>query len=77
MHLFYCYGIKIDSMFQTRLISLGLCMPKDCSAMDVKNMVSIPKEDSGFNYRSYSVINVRPVPGSYTLWSDSKFYILL
>lgn len=64
-------------MLQTRLISLGLCMPKDCSSTEVQNMVSVPKEDSESNYRSYSVLNVRPVPGTYTLWSDSKFQILL
>jgi len=34
-------------------------------------------EDTESNYRSYSVLNVRPVPGTYTLWSDSKFHILL
>ncbi|XP_001946627.2 nose resistant to fluoxetine protein 6 [Acyrthosiphon pisum] len=62
---------------RTRLISLGLCMPKDCSSTEVQNMVSVPKEDSESNYRSYSVLNVRPVPGTYTLWSDSKFQILL
>ncbi|KAL4142596.1 hypothetical protein QTP88_005026 [Uroleucon formosanum] len=62
---------------RTRLISLGLCMPKDCSSTEVQNMISVPKEDSGSNYRSYSVLNVRLVPGTYTLWSDSKFQILL
>lgn len=52
-------------------------MPKDCSATDVKNMVSIPKEESGSNYRSYNVLDVRPVPGTYTLWTDGKFHLLL
>lgn len=49
----------------------------DCSSTDVQNMVNVPKEDSGSNYRSYSVLNVREVPGTYSLWSDSKFQILL
>ncbi|XP_015376753.1 PREDICTED: uncharacterized protein LOC107171036 [Diuraphis noxia] len=62
---------------KTRLISLGLCMPKDCSSTDVQNMVSVPKEDNESNYRSYSVLNVRSVPGTYTLWSDGKFQLLL
>uniref|UniRef100_A0A2S2N858 Nose resistant to fluoxetine protein 6 n=1 Tax=Schizaphis graminum TaxID=13262 RepID=A0A2S2N858_SCHGA len=62
---------------RTRLISLGLCMPKYCSSTDVQNMVNVPKEDSESNYRSYSVLNVRVVPGTYSLWSDSKFQILL
>jgi len=52
-------------------------MPKDCSSTDVQNMVSVPQEDNESNYRSYSVLNVRSVPGTYTLWSDGKFQLLL
>ncbi|VVC32337.1 Hypothetical protein CINCED_3A005090 [Cinara cedri] len=62
---------------RTRMISLGLCMPKDCSPQDVQNMISVSKEFNQSSYRSYNVMNVRPVPGSYTLWSDGKFHLLI
>ncbi|XP_050521423.1 uncharacterized protein LOC126894428 [Daktulosphaira vitifoliae] len=62
---------------RTRIISLGLCMPKDCSPTDVQNMVNVPKEGTDQSYRHYNVVNVRPVPGTYSLWSDKKFYLLI
>ncbi|XP_050443463.1 nose resistant to fluoxetine protein 6-like [Adelges cooleyi] len=62
---------------KTRYISLGLCLPKDCSPIEVQNMVNMPKEGKESSHRSYSVIHVRPVPGSYSLWSDKKVYLLL
>lgn len=52
-------------------------MPKDCSTTDLQYMISIPKESNESNYRSFNVLNVRSVPGSYSLWADGKFRLLL
>lgn len=66
-------------MLQNRLLSIGLCLPKDCSVDDVKIML---EEDSihirsSNPKRAVKVISVRAVPGSYSLYKDKKLHLVL
>lgn len=74
LKLSICHGI-----LQNRLLSIGLCLPQECSVNDVKIML---EEDSNVirstnPKRAIRVISVRAVPGQYSLFRDKKLHLVL
>lgn len=71
--------LLIHDMSQNRLLSIGLCLPRDCSIEDVKMML---EEDSKLirsnnPKRAIKIISVRAVPGQYSLLKDKKLHLVL
>lgn len=64
---------------KTRLLSIGLCLPRDCSAEDIKTMlegdaaVLISQKPK----RSLIILSTRAVPGPYSIMADKKLHFLL
>ncbi|XP_075227242.1 nose resistant to fluoxetine protein 6-like [Lycorma delicatula] len=58
---------------KSREISLGVCLPASCKEQDVKILL---QPDNTPSEHSFQVIKVRPVPGDYSLWRDSKLHII-
>lgn len=61
------------------MLSIGLCLPKECTTNDIKIML---EEDSKIiktetPARNLTVLTVRAVPGSYSLYADKKLHLLL
>lgn len=61
-------------------LQLGQCLPVSCSIHDVHNILEQDPAsqvliDSGSS--NVKLLAVRTVPGSYGLWKDSRFHILL
>ncbi|KAL1505652.1 hypothetical protein ABEB36_005168 [Hypothenemus hampei] len=56
----------------TRLVHLGLCLPKSCSVADVRKLLS----EEVTQDKSATIVDVRTVPGNYSLLRDFKFQII-
>lgn len=64
------YDLKKNK--KTRQINLGQCLPKSCEVDDIRKLLAQEKSQA----TSLSVIDVRPIPGSYTIFKDVKFHII-
>ncbi|XP_063243090.1 nose resistant to fluoxetine protein 6-like [Bacillus rossius redtenbacheri] len=58
---------------QSRVVLLGVCLPRTCSSQDISSLLQSSGQDSS---RSLRVLQVRAVPGTYSLLADYKFHIL-
>ncbi|XP_060525522.1 nose resistant to fluoxetine protein 6-like [Cylas formicarius] len=56
----------------TRQLNLGQCLPKSCKISDVKTILIYEKSRAS----SVSIVNVRRVPGDYSLLTDVKVQIV-
>uniref|UniRef100_A0A8D8BCP9 Nose resistant to fluoxetine protein 6 n=1 Tax=Culex pipiens TaxID=7175 RepID=A0A8D8BCP9_CULPI len=76
---------------ETKLLHLGQCLPKSCSKEEVqcmlkedpnsillkhKDVCELKNSSSKTSCNLLDVINIRNVPGAYSLYEDTKFYIL-
>ncbi|KAH1027461.1 hypothetical protein HUJ05_000964 [Dendroctonus ponderosae] len=57
---------------QPRQIHLGLCLPKSCDIMDVRKLLL----EERTNAINTTIIDVRTVPGSYSIFKDYTFQIV-
>ncbi len=60
-------------------MTIGLCLPEDCSVADVKIMLEEDAKSAVMENpkRAVKVLNVRAVPGPYSLAMDKKLHLLL
>lgn len=73
------YKIPVQQKFQRLPLNVGQCLPKSCSLNDID---AILKQDPLFNVLTdntnssvkLNILNVRRVPGEYSLWTDYRFY---
>ncbi|CAH0559437.1 unnamed protein product [Brassicogethes aeneus] len=56
----------------TRQLNVGQCIPKSCDIAEIRTLLT---QEQNFG-ASLTVVGVRPVPGSYSLWTDTKVHIL-
>lgn len=62
---------------QKRVILLGLCLPMSCSNQDTSFILTSRLDTMAANGKgNMTVLNVRSVPGSYSLMRDTKFHAL-
>ncbi|XKL67399.1 hypothetical protein PGB90_002890 [Kerria lacca] len=62
-----------------RLLSIGLCLPKECSTTDIKMIL---EEDAKLfksinPSRLVNVLSVRAVPSEYSIFADKKLHLVL
>lgn len=74
---------------QERLFTVGQCLPKSCTTNDVNLILKLDQRLSSINQRKLvnnltelkssneiKIIEVRNIPGDYSLIMDHKFYML-
>lgn len=82
--------MRVSCSFQSSSILLGQCLPKSCTIDDISELLRSDPMLSLLNNSTLNVVatggtavsaltiaHVRPVPGSYNLWSDPKVFALL
>ncbi|XP_022900525.2 nose resistant to fluoxetine protein 6-like [Onthophagus taurus] len=73
---FYVIKVRININEEltpvTRQLNIGQCLPKSCKTSDVRSLLIQEKSRA----TSLSVVDVRPVPGDYSVLTDVTFYIL-
>lgn len=78
MHAFKCFPLVLlvlyllYILFQSRQINIGECLPKSCGVNGVRSILEKEKRSKAF----VEVVDVRKVPGDYSLLTDLKVIIM-
>lgn len=71
----------ISACFQPRKVSLGLCLPAECGAVqDVKQLMATMLQQTAPLQgapREIKIIAIKTLPGEYTFFGDTGFVLLL
>jgi hypothetical protein len=68
---------------------MGQCLPRTCTVEDVKAILQLDpaaglltqlvNDHNAMSMASmdqFDILEIRPVPGAYNLWTDQRFFIL-
>ncbi|XP_039153839.1 uncharacterized protein LOC6724755 isoform X2 [Drosophila simulans] len=80
-------ALHLPSLNRSMLLSLGECLPKSCSDIDVKSILSLDPyarmltvlgaHNTSMQQPPLQILHVRTVPGLYSHWRQLKFQVFI